>query len=199
MIGRRRKLDWYELYDRYYRPVRAFLISRLHDEAAAEDLAQETFSRVHATLTELREPEKAKAWIFRIAHNLYVDRMRAAQHEPAAAAEGEEDRVADPAGEEFAGEIERQQMSQCVRDKINLLPEPLRSVLVLFDQEGFSHQEIAEMLGLSVGAVKVRLHRARQALKEILTRECSFEIDKRSVLVCNPCGEPANKGEKTNR
>ena len=186
-------MDWWELYDRYYSPVRAFLASRLHDQTAAEDLAQETFAKVHVSLQELREPEKAKAWIFRIAHNLYVDRVRASLREqPTTLDGGEEERLEDPSGETFVGEIERQEMSQCVRDKIATLPEPLRTVVVLFDQEEFSHQEIAEVLGLSVGAVKVRLHRARQALKEILIRECSFEIDQRSVLVCLP-SEPDQK------
>jgi len=172
----------------------------MHDEAAAEDLAQETFARIHTSLDDLREPEKAKAWVFRIAHNLYVDRVRTSLHESSTTPDGgEEEQLEDPASTAFVGEIERQEMSQCVRDKIAMLPEPLRTVVVLFDQEEFSHQEIAEMLGLSVGAVKVRLHRARQALKEILVRECSFEVDKRSVLVCSPCEEPTNKRGKPPR
>ena len=180
--------------------MRAFLISRLRDEAAAEDLAQETFSRVHTTLKDLREPEKAKAWVFRIAHNLYVDRVRAGQREPLSTDETEgREQAEDPDSIGFVGEMERQEMSQCVREKIAMLPEGLRTVLVLFDQEEFSHQEIAEMLGLSVGAVKVRLHRARLALKEILARDCSFEVDKRSVLVCNPCEKPSAKRDKTDR
>ncbi len=191
-------MDWWDLYDRWYGPVRAFLLSRLHDEAAAEDLAQETFARVHTSLNELRDPEKAKAWIFRIAHNLYVDRVRTSQRESAATPAGDdEERLEDPVSDKFVGEIEREEMSQCVREKIAMLPEPLRTVVILFDQEEFSHQEIAEMLDLNVGAVKVRLHRARQALKEILTRECTFEIDHRSVLVCNPCDKPKNRRDKS--
>lgn len=193
-------MDWWELYDRWYGPVRAFLLSRLHDEAAAEDLAQETFAKVHLSLPDLREPEKAKAWIFRIAHNLYVDRVRAGQREPSTTNEGDEkEQLEDPAGEVFVGEIERREMSQCVRDKIAMLPEPLRTVVVLFDQQEFSHQEIAELLDLSVGAVKVRLHRARRALKKILASECSFEIDQRNVLVCSPAEEPGKKPGKPGR
>ena len=190
-------MDWWELYDRWYGPVRAFLASRLQDDAAAEDLAQETFARVHASLTELRDPEKAKAWVFRIAHNLYVDRVRASLREPSTTVEGDdEERLEDPAGEAFANDTERREMSQCVREKIALLPEPLRTVVMLFDLEEFSHQEIAEVLSLSVGAVKVRLHRARRALKEILVRECSFEVDQRSVLVCLPAEEPTSQRGK---
>jgi RNA polymerase sigma-70 factor, ECF subfamily len=196
-------MEWWDLYDRWYGPVRAFLASRMQDDAAAEDLAQETFARVYTSLADLRDPEKAKAWIFRIAHNLYVDRVRASRREPGTMPEGdEEERIEDPAGEVFADETERREMSQCVREKIALLPEPQRTVVILFDLEEFSHQEIAEVLGLSVGAVKVRLHRARQALKEILARECSFEIDQRSVLVCLPSEDrpaPAGAGDRSRR
>jgi RNA polymerase sigma-70 factor (ECF subfamily) len=50
----------------------------------------------------------------------------------------------------------------------------------------FSHQEIADILGLTVENVKVRLHRARKKFKAILEKECTFEVDERSVLVCEP-------------
>jgi len=55
-----------------------------------------------------------------------------------------------------------------VQDKVNLLPEPLRAVLILFDPMDLSHQDIAESLGITVENVKVRLHRARTKLKAIL-------------------------------
>jgi hypothetical protein len=53
----------------------------------------------------------------------------------------------------------------------------------------FSHQEIADILGITVKNVKVRLHRARKKLKSILEQKCSFERDERNVLVCLPVGE----------
>ncbi|MGW8178023.1 MAG: RNA polymerase sigma factor [bacterium] len=55
-----------------------------------------------------------------------------------------------------------------MQDKVNLLPEPLRAVLILFDPMDLSHQDIAESLGITVENVKVRLHRARTKLKAIL-------------------------------
>ena len=73
-----------------------------------------------------------------------------------------------------------------LQDKIRLLPESYQTVLVLFDLMEFSHQEIAEIIGISIENVKVRLHRARKKLKVILEEECRFEVDERNVLICEP-------------
>ena len=59
-------------------------------------------------------------------------------------------------------------------------------MIILFDTMDLSHQEIAESLGISVENVKVRLHRARRKLKAILEEECTFEVDERNVMVCEP-------------
>ena len=73
-----------------------------------------------------------------------------------------------------------------LQEKMMKLSQQARTVLILFDVMEFSHQEIAEILDIEAGAVKVRLHRARKKFKEILEQECSFEKDERSVLVCEP-------------
>ncbi len=66
-------------------------------------------------------------------------------------------------------------------------------MIAMFDMAELSHQEIADVYGISVGAVKVRLHRARKALKEILQQACQFERDERGVLVCVPSPEPLSQ------
>ena len=87
-------------------------------------------------------------------------------------------------------------MGECVQNQIDLLPQSLRAVLVLFDLMELNHQEIADTLGISIENVKVRLHRARKKLKTILKEKCTFEKDERNVLVCNPidCGPKECKG-----
>jgi RNA polymerase sigma-70 factor (ECF subfamily) len=90
------------------------------------------------------------------------------------------------AGPLFQKELEQHQMSECVQEKVRRLPESYQTVLVLFDLMEFSHQEIAEILDISVENVKVRLHRARKKLKTILEEECRFEVDERNVLICDP-------------
>jgi RNA polymerase sigma-70 factor (ECF subfamily) len=83
-------------------------------------------------------------------------------------------------------ELEQCEMSRCVQGVVNLLPESLRSVVILFDLGDLSHREIAEILDTTVENVKVRLHRGRKKLKVLLEERCTFEIDDRNALICEP-------------
>jgi RNA polymerase sigma-70 factor (ECF subfamily) len=177
-------MDFWEIYEIHYRPVRRFISKMVRDEWAADDLTQDTFLKVQEKLRDLRDSSKLRPWIFQIARNRCLDYFRSrpgqdSRQEPTQELKESIEPIAQV-------QLEQYQMSRCVQDKIHLLPEPLRVVLVLFDTMGLSHQEIADILGIRVGNVKVRLHRARNALREILERDCSFEHDERNVMVCLP-------------
>ena len=83
-------------------------------------------------------------------------------------------------------ELERGEMSACVREKVDQLPETDRTIILLCDIAGLSQEEIAHVLGIEVGAVKVRLHRARKKLRSVLEHACSFERDGRTSWWCEP-------------
>ncbi len=133
----------------------------------------------------LNDKSKIKPWIFSMARNLCRDHFRKSnstiRHE-------------DQTGKKVEGlqpplvqiELEQHEMSLCVEDKIKRLPEFQKEVLVYSDTMDLSRKEIAEILGISVGNVKIRLHRARKALKVILEQDCAFEHDERDVMVCQP-------------
>jgi len=179
-------VDFWEIYDRYYARVRGYAASLLRDGSASDDVVQETFLRVQAHLESLREADKVAAWLFRVAHNLCMDHLRARQAS----------RIDQAADVETAGaarieacvqsELERGEMTACVRAKVEQLPETDRSVILLCDIAGLSQEDVAHVLGIEVGAVKVRLHRARKKLRAVLESACSFERDERNVLVCEP-------------
>jgi RNA polymerase sigma-70 factor, ECF subfamily len=76
-------------------------------------------------------------------------------------------------------------MSGCVQDLMAKLPESYRTVLVLSETEGMKNSEIAEVLGVSLETVKIRLHRARARLKELLEANCSFYHDPCNTLLCD--------------
>lgn len=178
-------MDFWELYDRYYSRVRGYATSMLRDPTASDDVVQETFMRAQASVDALREPEKVPAWLFRIAHNLCMDHLRArrtSRIDPSA----DPDAAGSCEGASVQQDLERGEMSACVRAKIDRLSESHRAVILLYDIQGLSHQEIAEVLETEVGTVKVRLHRARRKLRAVLEADCSFDRDKRDVLVCEP-------------
>ena len=178
-------MDFWDIYDQYYERVRKFIFALVKDEWAADDLIQETFIKVQKNLYQVREESKLSSWIFRIAYNLCQDHFREmSQSSKRDKALNEKNEILpEPL---FQKTIEQHQMGECVQDKISLLPESYQAVMVLFDLMEFSHQEIAEILDISVENVKVRLHRARKKLKSILEEECRFEVDERNVLVCEP-------------
>ncbi len=199
-------MEFWEIYDQFYEKVRKFILALVKDEWVADDLIQDTFLRVQDNLKNLKDPSKLSSWIFRIAYNLCQDHFRQLKRSR------KEERIDQEEAEDFKEtliqkgpdiqkELEQRQMGECVQTQINLLPESLRTVLILFDIMEFSHQEIADILGITVKNVKVKLHRARKKLKPILEEKCRFEKDERDVLICTPVsdGETAGSEGQSNR
>jgi RNA polymerase sigma-70 factor (ECF subfamily) len=82
--------------------------------------------------------------------------------------------------------MEQQEMSACVQRYLTDLPDSYRAVILLHDEAGMTNPEIAEMLGVSIATVNIRVHRAREKLRATLRKACSFSADDRGVLVCEP-------------
>jgi RNA polymerase sigma-70 factor (ECF subfamily) len=80
--------------------------------------------------------------------------------------------------------LDDSEMGQCVREFVDSLPPEHRAVIVLHDLEGFKNPEIAEILGYSLAATKIRVHRARQRLREVLGENCEFYRSEEDVLRC---------------
>jgi len=186
-------MDFWDIYHQYYERVRKFIFTLVRDEWAADDLIQDTFIRVQKNLNQVREASKLSAWIFKIAYNLCQDHFRKMSQS------AKRDHVLDEKKEILAEPLfqkafEQHQMGACIQDKIRRLPESHQIVLTLADLMECSHQEIADILEISVENVKVRLHRARRKLRKILEENCRFELDERNVLVCDPlvagCPDP---------
>jgi RNA polymerase sigma-70 factor (ECF subfamily) len=183
-------MEFWEIYDQYYPKIRRFILTLTRDEWAADDLLQETFLRVQHNMDQLRDPARLSPWIFRIAYNLCQDHFRRTKTASREQSLDQEDLFAEG---DIQKEMEQREMEECVQNQVSLLPDLLRTVLVLFDIMGFTHQEIAETLGITVENVKVKLHRARKKLKTILEEKCAFERDERDVLVCLPADQKPGK------
>jgi RNA polymerase sigma-70 factor (ECF subfamily) len=159
-------VDFYEVYEQHYDRVRNFLLASVKNRWVADDLVQETFLRVLQNLDKVREEAKLSAWIFRIAGNLCQDYFRSPSRKLLCFEDNPAREL--PGKSSLEKEIERYQTSLLVQDLIKLLPEPMRQVIFLCDIKEESQQEAADLLGISLENVKVRLHRARKQLKAIL-------------------------------
>jgi RNA polymerase sigma-70 factor, ECF subfamily len=136
----------------------------LHHREEAEDVAQETVLRAFQNFSHLRDRERLRGWVVRVAWRLSMDRQRAAgrrqQYESAAAQSARLPTVEERA---TSSEFERS-----VHNAMDALPEKLRVVLVLAGVEGYDTREVALLLKLPEGTVKSRLHEARKKLAERL-------------------------------
>jgi RNA polymerase sigma-70 factor (ECF subfamily) len=168
---------------RYQDRVYNLLARSCGSEEEAEDLAQETFLRAYRALSAFRQGSKFYTWLFRIAVNAAFSRRRQEtrrrRHETGRLDAPGDDRgptgqvalrdvLPDPAGGDPAAGLEKEQLRQRVHEGLQQLDQEYRSIVVLRDIEGLDYGTIAEMLALSLAAVKSRLHRARLELARVL-------------------------------
>jgi RNA polymerase sigma-70 factor, ECF subfamily len=178
-------MEFWQIYDEHYPQVKKLIVALVRDQWVADDLTQETFVRVQDHLADLRDPAKISSWIFRVAYNLCQDHFRKrGQYLDNRSADHEELETAQECSAER--EFDQHQMGACVRQEIDRLPESLRIVIILSDMMEFNQRELAEVLGITVQNAKVRVHRARKKLKELLEEKCTFTADERNVLTCEP-------------
>ena len=137
----------------------------------AEEVAQETLLKVFQNFDQLREPEHVRAWVFRIAKNACLMQRRKSVFAPERELSVEElppaSEIADTACAP-EDELQRAEVRAVLHQVIGELPAPYRCVVLLRDIEQLSTEETAQILDLTVEAVKTRLHRARAAMKEKL-------------------------------
>ena len=157
--------------------VYAFCARMLSDREEALDIAQEVFLSAYRNLGGFREEASLSTWLLRIATNRCLNRIRQrsslaareivlpdaterdeAPFQPPAPEEGRPDRIA-----------ENREMAKVLERALGRIDPDSRWLLLLSDVEGFTYEEVAAMAGIPVGTVKSRLHRARMALRKILT------------------------------
>jgi RNA polymerase sigma-70 factor (ECF subfamily) len=143
----------------YYTELHRFLIRRLRGSHQAQDLAQEAYLRLlRVDRAELvRQP---RAYLYRIAVNLVSEFRLRSQREPIAYDSETLDALAEIAGAEAPGEVERAAEAQQIEGFLEQLPPLYRAILLLRKRDGLSYQEIAQQLDISVHTVKKYLARA---------------------------------------
>jgi RNA polymerase sigma-70 factor (ECF subfamily) len=173
------------------RPIYFLLLSLLHSETEAEDAAQDTAIKVYLNLKNFRGESQFRTWVLSIARNEGLGRLRkaATRREDSLDAETDE-QTGDytPAmltcWREVPSEaLERQELGAMLRKAIEGLPEIYRNVVLLRDIEEMDVRETAAALGITDGAVKVRLHRARALLqRELAPRLEGFAPRRKGVF-----------------
>jgi len=183
-----READFNKVYDEYHSKILRY-IAHLTNDNETEDITQEVFEKVNRGLSGFKGKSQLSTWIYRIATNTAIDRMRSPsfRHSGEDIADEEQDgnvwtRHKKPSVDH---QLIRKEMSECVQEYINKLSSEHRAVIVLSEIEGFTNKEIADILQVSLDAVKIRLHRARASLKMLLDEACDFYHNEQDILACD--------------
>jgi RNA polymerase sigma-70 factor (ECF subfamily) len=175
--GEREAFD--ELVERYQAKVYNLAYRLLGDADEASDVSQEAFLRIYRGLQSFQGGSALTTWVYRIVHNLCLDEMKRKRRRPQIVADPTDsddssepliDRLSDES-DEPENQILGDERARAVRAAVHRLRGHHRDVLVLYDLEGFSYNEIAEILHTNVGTIKSRLNRARLALAKELERD----------------------------
>ena len=180
------------LIGEFQRPVYGLVYRMVGDPADAADTTQDVFLKVFRGMKSFQGESSLKTWIYRIAlheaanrkrwwfrHKAHEASMEPVASDPLAAGDSAmQNALTDPSDSPFDN-VAHREVQQRVAAELRRLPEPYRTTLILRDLEEMSYEEIAEVLQISLGTVKSRLTRGRQALKERLApyvREVGAEL-----------------------
>jgi RNA polymerase sigma-70 factor, ECF subfamily len=184
-----------EVAEQFRNDIFAYIQTKVGDRSAADDLTQETFLKVQSSLSKGMEPEHFRGWIFKIARNSIIDFMHQkkrfmALEEGADGSRIENREPADPNDREF-----RQGLFSYASKVIAAMPSEDREALTLTELDGFSREELASHLGISVTAAKSRVFRARAKLRKAIEECCRLITDSYGRVIDwkrreTPCCQP---------
>jgi RNA polymerase sigma-70 factor (ECF subfamily) len=169
------------------RPKVVGYLTRLVGSSEAEDLAQDVFLKVHQGIDAFRGESKLTTWVFQIATFAALDRLKSASYRASQRFVPEiiiEDYPAQmvPAQDQ---QPMKDEMCRCIRGVVDRLPVDYRTIIYLSELRELRISEIAEIVGISPGAAKIRLHRARQVLRTQIEQQCRIILDEQANLQCD--------------
>lgn len=163
------------LFDKYNRPVFHFCFRFLGNSHDAEEIAQDTFIQVFQAAPQYEPRSKFSTWLYTIAKNRCLNKLRAGQRETPDNSSATEDEDSSGLKDKLRSnnlgpdrQLEQKELSNAVQEAVRSLPESIRLPLILRRYQDLSYNEIAEIMEISVTAVKLRLHRAKPLLAQKL-------------------------------
>ncbi len=167
-----------EIFDKEFMPhvdsMYNFGYRLTFDEDDAKDLVQDTYLKAFRFINSFQRGTNAKAWLFRILKNSFINEFRKKSKQPSKVDYNEVEQYynSDDAGENITTDLRVETVQHMIGDEIsgalNAIPVDFRTVIILSDLEGFTYEEMSKILDIPIGTVRSRLHRARNMLKDKL-------------------------------
>lgn len=166
-----------EIWLKFEIKLRAFILSKVHDQSVTDDILQELFIKVHANIGKVRDETKIQSWIYQICRNLITDYHRSQSKKLQL-----ELPVVEPGGEDVSDEVMSEALQDMVKMMENLPPEYCEA-LCLTELGNLSQKEYAQKINISYSGAKSRIQRARKMLKDMLMTCCHYEFDKYGTVI----------------
>jgi RNA polymerase sigma-70 factor, ECF subfamily len=183
MIEAETRGAWHELEQR----LRPYVARRVASAADVDDLVQEILLRLHQGSAGLRDSESFGGWVYRVAQNAIVDGARARRRGPPAVPVVADELPTADTQHEDEGDTLRGELTQCLASFISRLASPYREAITLTELQGLTQRQAAEMLGISLTAMKSRVQRGRDKLRHMFEDCCAISADARGrVMTCEP-------------
>lgn len=169
--------EFFPLMDALYN----FAFHLVYNEEDANDLVQETFLKAYRFIDSYQEGTNAKAWLFKILKNAFINDYRKKTRQPSKVdmeditGFHDTDDASPVTYVDLRQDVFKDLMGDEVTQALNALPVDFRTVILLCDIEDFSYEEIAGIIDIPIGTVRSRLHRARNILKEKLRQYAQSE------------------------
>ena len=167
-----------DIFDKEFMPhvdsMYSFAYRLTFDEDDAKDLVQDTYMKAFRFINSFERGTNAKAWLFRILKNSFINEFRKKSKQPAKVDYNEVEQYynSDDAGESITTDLRVETVQHMIGDEVsgalNTIPVDFRTVIILSDLEGFTYEEMSKILDIPIGTVRSRLHRARNMLKDKL-------------------------------
>lgn len=152
------------LFDKYQVKMYNFFLRYTHNKETSEDLAQNVFSRILSYRQTFNEVYTFKTWIYQIARNVHIDHY--SKNRYWSSDYTEPDNISTDARNAIE-EMEKEQRERTLKEALGLLPMEQREIIELSRFQDLKYDEISKITGSSVGAVRVKVHRAIKKLKEV--------------------------------
>lgn len=174
------------IYQDFHSKLYHFIVGRVSDRNAAEDILQDVYLKIHSNIDKLRENDRLQSWIYQITRNAITDYYRRVRPQDELS-----ESLISPLDDEPSALSE---LTASVKGMLNCLPEKYREALEMTELQGLSQVELATRLNISVSGAKSRVQRAREKLKEEFLECCHFEFDRLGRVIhfepkCSHCAK----------
>ncbi|HEY7534405.1 MAG TPA: sigma-70 family RNA polymerase sigma factor [Thermodesulfobacteriota bacterium] len=160
-----------ELMRRHYKGVVNYIYRFTNDKGNSEDLAQEVFLRAYRSVNRYKPQAKFSTWLYKIATNLCITEVKSRNKGQSISLDEMQDNmgdIADSKSEDPSDFTFRREIGNTIFEALKSLPERERLAIILCKYEGLPYEEVAEVIGCTIGAVKTHVHRGRMKLVEKL-------------------------------